>query len=269
MGQLAEHGVGVDPSAAIHASAEIGPYCRIGPDVRIGRGTRLENQVTVWGRVTIGEGNHFHTGVVIGERSSVGQLEIGHHNVIRECVTLRPGRSAMEGATTVGDHNFLMACCHVESGCRLGNRIVIANASNLAPHARISDSVFLSGGVRVKRRVRIGRHAFVSILSTVGQDVPPFMMMEGEPPRPRCVNLVGLKRHGFSATDIQALVRAHRLIYRQKMPLPEAFAVLQDAGLATASVGELFDFVQAKLNLCRRPLGRDSLESDLYTSLDR
>jgi len=255
--------VGVDPRAEIDAETTIGPYCVIGPDVRIGRGTRLDDHVTVVGRVTIGEHNHIHSGVLIGNLSrGGGSAVIGDHNVLREAVTVRLNGPKQGEPTTIGNHNYLMACTHVGRGCRLADHIIMANAARLAARVNVGEHAFLSGGVLVEPRVSIGRHSFISILSRIRRDVPPFMMMEGKPPRPRCVNLVGLKRHGFSSDTIRALSKAHRLVYREHLDLPGAFEILQRAGLMLEPVGELFDFVQAqRASTCGRALTQDPHQS--------
>jgi UDP-N-acetylglucosamine acyltransferase len=239
--------VGIDPRAQIDAGATIGPYCCIGPHVRIGAGTVLESHVTLKGKVTLGRHNRLHSGVVMGRRSRhAGAIVVGCHNVFRECVTVQAEGPNQARPTSIGDHNYLMACTQVGGGCRLEDHILIANASKIGPQTHIQCHAFLSGGVVVRARVSIGQHAFVSILCRVRQDVPPFMIVEGIPPRPRCVNLVGLNRRGFSSDAIRALVKAHRLVYREKSDLPRAFEVLQQSGLPLESVGVLFDFIQAQ-----------------------
>jgi UDP-N-acetylglucosamine acyltransferase len=138
-----------------------------------------------------------------------------------------------------------MACTQVGRGCLLDDEIIMANAARLAAGVRVSKNAFLSGGVLVERRVTIGRSAFISIMSRIRRDVPPFMIIEGKPPRPRCVNVVGLQRHGVDAEVIRALTKAYRLIYRSGLDLSQAYEILQRAGLMLEPVGELFDFVQA------------------------
>jgi UDP-N-acetylglucosamine acyltransferase len=232
---------GIDSRAQIDAEVRIGPYCVIGPDVRISRGTRLENHVTLSGRVTIGEDNHLHPGVMIGNRR-FGCATIGDHNTIRESVTITPGRGA-KGHVTIGNGNLLMACVHIAAGCRLGDQITIANATRLGRLAQVQSCAFLSGGVVVGPKVVIGRHAFLSIQSHVQVNVPPFLMIEGRPPRARCVNVVGLKRFAFSVEEIRALTQAYRLLYRLNFDLTHAWAALEKAGLALEPVRELFDFI--------------------------
>jgi UDP-N-acetylglucosamine acyltransferase len=231
----------IDSRAEIDAHVRIGPFCVIGPDVKIGRGTRLEGHVTLAGRVTIGEENHLHPGAVIGDRR-FGCASIGDHNTIRESVTITPGRGA-KGGVSIGNHNLLMACVHVAGGCRLDDQITIANATRIGRLAQVQSCAFLSGGVDVGRSVVIGRHAFLSIQSHVRDNAPPFMILEGHPPRPRCVNVIGLKRHAFSADEIRALTQAHRFLYRLNFDATRAWTALEDAGLALEPVRELFDFL--------------------------
>jgi UDP-N-acetylglucosamine acyltransferase len=237
----------IDSRAEIDAEVQIGPFCVIGPGARIGRGTRLESHVTLAGRVTIGEDNHVHSGVVIGNRR-FGCATVGNQNTIRESVTIIPGRGA-NGGVFIGNHNLLMACVHVEAGCRLDDQITIANATRLRRSAHVQSCAFLSGGVVVGPSVVIGRHAFLSIQSHVRNNVPPFMIVEGRPPRPRCVNVVGLKRHAFSPDEIRALTMAYRLLYRLNCGPTRARTVLEKAGLALGPVRELFDFLFDSHNL--------------------
>jgi UDP-N-acetylglucosamine acyltransferase len=231
----------IDSRAEIDADVRIGPFCVIGPGVRIGRGTRLESHVTLAGRVTIGEENHVHPGAVIGNQR-FGCASIGDHNTIREGVTVIPGRGA-KGGVSIGNQNLLMACVHVEAGCRLDHEITVANATRIGRLAQVQSCAFLSGGVDVGPSVVIGRHAFLSIQSHVRGNVPPFMIVEGRPPRPRCVNVIGLKRHQFSADEIRALTEAYRLLYRLNVDATRAWTALEDAGLALEPVRELFDFL--------------------------
>src|SRR5260221_6532205 len=226
--------VAIDSRAEVDDDVEIGPFCVIGPDVRIGRGTKLENNVTLMGRVTIGEHNHLFPGVVIGGhpqdvsyRGSDTQVIIGDHNVLRESVTVNRASEKEDGVTIVGNHNFLMACSHVAHDCRLGDHIIIANATLLGGHVRMHDHASLSGGVAVHHYATIGSYSFVAGISRVLHDVPPYMLCEGHPARPRCINVVALKRNDFSTETIHCLAEAHRLIYRAKVGLDHAREILR------------------------------------------
>ena len=241
----------VDPRAEIDEDVEIGPFCVIGPHVRIGRGTRLENNVTIIGRATIGQYNHIWPNVVIGGhpqdvsyQGSDTQVIIGDHNIIRECVTINRASEKEDGITRIGDHNFLMAGCHVAHDCKLGNHIIIANNTLLAGHVHIHDYASLSGAVAVHHFARVGSYSFVAGCSAVRHDVPPYMLVEGYPARPRCVNTVGLKRNNFPPHVIQALAEAHRLLYRAKVRLEDAWEILRSNGQLLPQVNHLLSFIQ-------------------------
>jgi UDP-N-acetylglucosamine acyltransferase len=241
----------IDPRAEIGDDVEIGPFCVIGPGVRIGQGTKIENNVTLMGRVTLGEHNHLFPGVVVGGhpqdisyRGSDTQVIIGDHNVIRESVTINRATEKEEGVTTIGNHNFLMACSHVAHDCRLGSHIIIANATLLGGHVRVHDHASLSGGVAVHHYATVGSYSFVAGISRVLHDVPPYMLSEGQPARPRCINVVALKRNDFSADTIHCLAEAHRLIYRAKVGLDHAREILRSNDQMVPHVTALLSFIQ-------------------------
>ncbi len=241
----------VDPRASIEDDVEIGPFCVVGPHVHIGRGTRLENSVTLMGRVTLGQYNHIYPGVVIGgEPQDISysgadtQVIIGDHNIIRECVTINRGSEKEDGITAIGDHNFLMACCHVAHDCKLGSHIILTNAVLLGGHVHIHDHATLSGGVAVHHFATIGSYSFVAGLSAVRHDVPPYMLVEGYPARPRCINVVALKRNNFPAHVIDSLAEAHRLLYRARVGLENAREILRNNGHLCPQVNYLLNFVQ-------------------------
>jgi UDP-N-acetylglucosamine acyltransferase len=245
--------VAIDPRAEIDEDVEIGPFCVIGPHVRIGRGTRLENHVTLMGQVAIGEFNHIYPGCVIGGepqdvsyQGSPTQVVIGDHNTIREGVTINRATEKEDGITSIGNHNYLMAGCHVAHDCRLGNRIIIANGTLLGGHVQVHDYASLSGSVGVHHFATIGSYSFVGGLSRVLHDVPPFMLVDGHPTRPRCINVVALKRNNFSPEVIQCLAEAHRLIYRAKVGLDHAREILRGNDHLVPQVNELLNFIQCQ-----------------------
>jgi UDP-N-acetylglucosamine acyltransferase len=241
----------VDPSAQLAADVEVGPFCVVGPQVSIGRGTRLLNQVTVIGHVQIGEDNTIYPGAVIGGapqdlsyRGGATRVEVGDGNIIRESVTINRGTHKEEGVTSVGSQCYLMACCHIAHDCRLGDHVVIANGTLLAGHVRIGHHATLSGNTGVHQYTTVGSYAFVSGLSRVLHDVPPYTLVDGSPSRPRCINVVALRRNGFPSEYIQALSEAHRLIYRAKVGLDHAREILRSQGKLVPPVNHLMNFVQ-------------------------
>lgn len=247
---FADH-VSIHPRAQIDDGVEIGPFCVIGPNVRIGRGTRLENSVTLMGHVALGCHNHVYPGVVIGGEpqdisysGSDTKVVVGDHNIIREGVTINRATEKEEGVTRVGDHNFLMACSHVAHDCVLGNHIIIANNTLLGGHVHVHDHASLSGAVAVHHFATIGSYSFVAGVSAVRHDVPPYMLVEGYPARPRCINAVGLKRNDFTPHVIQCLAEAHRLLYRAKVGLDNAWEILRNNGQLVPQVNHLLGFVQ-------------------------
>lgn len=247
---VTEHAA-IDSRAEIDLDVEIGPYCVIGPHVRIGKGTRLENGVTIMGHVTIGQYNRLYPGVVIGGepqdlsyQGSDTQVIIGDHNTFREGVTVNRATEKEDHVTSIGNHNYFMACSHVAHDCRLGNHIIMANGTLLGGHVHIHDHASVSGGVGVHHYATIGSYSFVAGLSRVLHDVPPFMLVDGHPTRPRCINVVALKRNEFSPEAIECLAEAHRLLYRAKVGLDHAREILRGNDQLAPQVNALLAFVQ-------------------------
>jgi UDP-N-acetylglucosamine acyltransferase len=243
----------VSPSAEIDDDVFIGPFCVVGPHARIGCGTRLENNVTITGHTTIGCDNRIFPGVVIGAepqdlsyRGSDTRVIVGDRNTIRECVTINRGTEKEEGITELGSDCFLMANCHIAHDCRVGDRVVMANAVLLGGHVHVAHDVTLSGGVAVHHFASIGCYSFIGGLSRVLHDVPPYILADGNPARPRCINIVGLKRSNFSDEVIRALSETYRLLYRSKVGLERAQEQLRGKELLIPSVHHLLSFIQTQ-----------------------
>jgi len=243
----------VDPRAEIDDDVDIGPYCVIGPDVKIGRGTRLLSHVCVMGVTTIGQYNTLSPFCVIGGdpqdisyRGSPTRVEVGDHNTIRESVTINRGSEKEDGLTRVGSHNLLMATTHIAHDCKLGDWITMANGSMLGGHVYVESHASLSGGVAVHHYVSIGGYSFVGGQSRIYHDVPPYMLVDGNPSKVRCINVVGLKRNSIGEAGIQSLHEAHRLIYRAKMSAKHATEILTAHNYMTAEVERLLAFISAQ-----------------------
>ena len=241
----------IDPRAEIDEDVEIGPFSIIGPHVRIAAGTRLIGQVTLMGHVTIGRDNTLYPGVVLGAepqdlsyQGSSTEVILGDRNVLREGVTINRGTEKEDGITSVGNDCFLMANAHVAHDCRVGDNVVLANGTLLGGHVHIQNHVSISGNVAVHHFATIGEYAFVAGLSRVLHDVPPYMLVEGFPCRPRCINIVALKRNEFSPEVVKGLAEAHRLIYRAKVGLDHAREILRGNEQLYPHVNHLLSFVQ-------------------------
>ncbi len=210
----------VDPAASLADDVYVGPFCIVGPKVRIGTGTKLMSHVHVMGRTTLGEHNTLWPQCVLGGdpqdlkfQGEDTELVVGDHNELRECVTLHKGTANDLGLTRVGSYNLIMAYAHVAHDCILGDRLVIANGVQLAGHVCLKDHAVIGGVTAIHHMVTIGAHAFVGGMTRVSKDVPPFMVVEGNPGRIRNINAIGLKRRGFSADSIANLKDAFRRLY--------------------------------------------------------
>jgi UDP-N-acetylglucosamine acyltransferase len=222
----------------------------IGSGVSIGEGTVLSNSVTIIGKTTIGVDNEFGPGSVIGGkpqdfkyRGGQTRLVIGDRNVVRDCVTVNTGTEHGGGITTIGDDNFLMACCHIAHDCVIHNNVVIPNGVLLAGHVEVEDHVLFGGNIGIHHYTTVGKYAFIGGLTRVVHDVPPFMLLEGHPSKVRTINRIGIERHGFSAEAVQALKEAHRVIWRKDYTRKEAFDHLHNGKYFTDEVEYLVDFL--------------------------
>jgi UDP-N-acetylglucosamine acyltransferase len=235
----------------IGENVTIGPFCVVGPDVQIGAGCQLANHVTVTGQTILGENNTLCSNVVIGGApqdvsydGSPTRVQVGAHNVFREGVTVNRATTKEDGLTRIGSHNYFMACSHIAHDCKLGNHIIMANGVLLGGHTHVHDRAILSGNVGVHHFVTIGAYSFVGGLSRIVHDVPTYMLVDGNPSSVRCVNLVGLKRQGFSPEEIASLSEAHRLIYRAKMGLRHAKEILESHNHMNEHVQRLLAFIE-------------------------
>lgn len=231
----------VDPKAELDASVVVGPYAVIGASVRIGAGTTIGAHCVVEGRTTIGRDNRIFQFASLGaapqDKKYAGEpteLVIGDRNTIREFCTFNLGTVQDGGVTRIGDDNWIMAYVHIAHDCRVGNQVTMANNATLAGHVEVGDWVTIGGLTGVLQRMRIGAHAMIGFASHVGKDVPPFMVVDGNPLAVRGVNLVGLRRRDFSAGRIAAIREMHKLIYRQGKTVEEARAAIGSLGTDVA-----------------------------------
>jgi len=252
-------GTSIHPTAVVESKAqiadgvEIGPYSVIGPNVSIGEGTVLRNHVTVIGHTTLGRECHVFPGAVVGGppqdlkyKGGKTTLEIGNHNIIRECCTLNPGTELGGGRTVIGDHNLIMAYVHIAHDCLIENNVVIANSTQLSGHVQVYEGARLSGLAALHHFVRIGRCSFVAGCAKLSIDVPPFTLAEGHPARIRTLNMEGLRRRGVEGDALVALKKTFRLLFGERgTPREEVYAELaKDEFSQFEIVREFVTFVQ-------------------------
>jgi UDP-N-acetylglucosamine acyltransferase len=250
----------VHPRARIAESVEVGPFSVIGENVTIGKGTWIGPHVVITGWTTIGKNCKIFQFSSIGEvpqdlkfKGEESHVIIGDNNVIREFVTINRATTHGGGKTILGNENFLMAYSHVAHDCLIGNHVIMSNAATLAGHIEIEDGAIIGGLVGVHQFVRIGAYSFISGLSGVPQDIPPYMLAAGS----RCtlygLNAVGLKRHGFPEEAIKGLKKAYKILFKSGLMLEEAIETIKGGEIISIpEVDHLVQFIQrSKRGICR------------------
>jgi UDP-N-acetylglucosamine acyltransferase len=223
----------VDPGAEVGADVVIGPYCVVGDKVVLGDGCTLQNHVTVCGPSVIGKRNEFFSYASIGQRTQdlkyAGEpthLEIGDDNVFREFCTVN--RGTLPGTkTAIGSHNQFLAYSHIAHDCVVGNHVVFSNNGTLAGHVIVEDHVILGGLTAVHQFCRLGKLSFTGGCSKIVQDIVPFTIVDGNPARARGINIVGLKRHGYSHAQTKSLRAAYKTLYRSGLNIRQALEALK------------------------------------------
>ena len=218
----------IDPAAQIGSGVTIGPGAVIGPHVTLGDRTSVGSHSLVTGWTRIGQGCRLHHGAVLGSppqdlkySGEPSYLEVGDQTEVREYVTAN--LATEPGATTrIGSHCLLMAYSHVAHNCQIGDRVILANAVQMAGYVTIEDWAIVGGGTVIHQFVRIGRHAMIGGGSRIPQDVAPFIKLAGSPPRLAGINGVGLERRGFSAEVRAGIERAYRILFRDRLTVEEA-----------------------------------------------
>ncbi|NML14303.1 acyl-ACP--UDP-N-acetylglucosamine O-acyltransferase [Azohydromonas caseinilytica] len=219
----------VDPAAELAEDVSVGAYTLIGPQVVIGAGTTVGPHCVIEGRTTIGRDNRIFQFASLGaapqDKKYAGEpteLHIGDRNTIREFCTFNRGTAQDVGVTRVGDDNWIMAYVHIAHDVQLGHKTILANNATLAGHVHVGDWVIVGGLTGVHQFVQIGAHAMIGFATALSQDVPPFMMIDGNPAQARGFNIEGLRRRGFSRARIAQVKQMHKLLYREGLTLDNA-----------------------------------------------
>jgi UDP-N-acetylglucosamine acyltransferase len=245
------------PSAVIHPKAtlgencEIGPYCIVGEHVVLGPRCKLHSHVVIDGYTTLGQGNEIFPFASIGLKTQdlkwkggVTRTEIGNNNTFREYVTIHSATSDGE-VTSVGSNNHILAYCHIAHNVVLGNSIIMSNVATLGGHVTVGDFAVIGGLAAVHQFCRIGSMAIVGGCSKAVQDIPPFMMADGNPAVSRTVNKVGLERNGVSEEAQLALRQAYKILFREGLTVPNALARIETELPNLPEVQQLMQFIRS------------------------
>jgi UDP-N-acetylglucosamine acyltransferase len=243
----------IDPKAHIGNDVEIDAFCVIGPNVVIGDGCKIYNNVTLLGHTVLGRNNVIYPNAVIGSppqdlkyRGGPTRVEIGENNQIREAVSIHSGTETGIGITRIGSNNLLMVNCHIGHDAQFGSKCIIGNNAMIAGHVVCGDGVAMMGGVGVHHFVTIGEYAYIAGYSRVHHDVPPFVKVDGAD-RVRALNAVGLKRHGFTEDDVDALEDAtRRLFFGREKPFNVTLAEFDLMNGINPHVKRMIDFLHRR-----------------------
>lgn len=242
----------IDATAELDSGVEVGPYSIIGPRVKIGKNSRIGPHVVIEGWTEIGEECTIFQFASLGAvpqdlkyRGEESRVIIGSNNTIREFVTINRGTAQAGGETRIGSNNLLMAYCHVAHDCRIGSHVVLANAATLAGHIEMEDHAIVGGLAAVHQFVRLGSYCIIGGCSGVSQDIPPYMMANGQRAQLHGLNIEGLKRHRFPEEAVNNLKKAYRLIFRSGLTVEKALEQLESEIQNSAEVNHLITFIKA------------------------
>lgn len=260
----------VHPGAQLDSSVEVGPCAVIDGHVSIGPDCRIGPHVYLTGHTTIGTGNRFYAGCVIGEapqdvkyKDEPTRLEIGDHNLFREGFTAHRSAKAEE-ATVIGSHNFLMVNSHVAHNVRLGNHVILVNGALLAGHVEVGDRAFISGNCLVHQFTRVGTLALMQGGAAISKDLPPFAIARGDN-RLAGLNIIGLRRAGFTPAERLELKKLYNLLFRRRGKFAAALAAAQ-RNFTSATARTLLDFAaSSRRGLC---MDFDALENETEPAID-
>jgi UDP-N-acetylglucosamine acyltransferase len=240
----------IAPDAVLGEDVTVGAFSVIGPGVEIGRGSVIGPHVVIEGPTRLGADNRIFQFASVGAvpqdkkyRGEESRLEIGDRNVIRECVTVHRGTVQDHGVTRIGSDNLFMAYVHVAHDCVIGNQCVLANNATLGGHVHLEDWVIMGGLSAVHQFGKVGAHAFVANNAAVTRDVPPYVMVVGQPARAHSVNTEGLRRRGYSPEQIRNIRGAFRVLYRSGLRLADAAQQLEALAKEQPELQPIVDFL--------------------------
>lgn len=240
----------IHPKAQVDSSCEIGPYCVIGEHVSLGANCKLHSHVVIDGHTRLGSGNEIFPFASIGLKTQdlkwkggITRTEIGDNNTFREYVTIHSATSDGE-ITAVGSRNHILAYCHLAHNVVLGNNVIMSNVATLAGHVMVEDHAVIGGLAAIHQFCRIGAYSIIGGCSKVVQDVPPYMLADGNPATTRTINKVGLERNGISEEAQSALKTAYKILFREKLTIPNALAKIEAELPALPEIKHLAGFIR-------------------------
>src|SRR5256885_5874709 len=240
----------VDPKAELGAETIVGPYCIVGAEVVLGANCWLQHHVTLCGPMRAGAKNKFYAYCSIGQQTQdlkyAGEptyLEIGDENTFREFVTVNRSTKS-DGKTRIGSRGNFLAYSHIGHDCAVGNEVVFSNNGTLAGHVEVGDNAVMGGLTAVHQFCRIGRFAITGGCSKTVQDIPPFMIADGNPAEIRGVNLIGLERKNYPAENVKLIKEMFRIIYRSKYNTRQALEAIRNQLPATDEIALIIDFIE-------------------------
>jgi len=250
----------IDPTAELHESVEVGPYTVIGPGVTIGEDSWIGPHVVLQGPMSLGKRNRVFQFASLGEvsqdktarKTDPTRVEIGDDNTIREYVTIQRGTLKETGLTRIGNDNWIMAYSHIAHDCFIEDHTILANSTTLAGHVVIEDYVVLGGATLIHQFCRIGAHSFSAGGAGITRDVPPFVVVQGNPAAPRGINIEGIRRRGFSPEDIIDIKHAYRSMFLAGLRQDEIKTELAAIAQRSPHVRRLLEFVESSKRLIQK-----------------
>ena len=250
MTQIHETAV-VSKTANLAENVVVGPYSIIESDVSIGNGTVIDSHVVIKGKTSIGSDNHIYSFVSIGDdpqdKKYDGEdtaVEIGNRNSIREYTTINKGTSQDVGTTRLGDDNWIMAYVHIAHDCQVGNNTIFANNTTLGGHVIVGDFAIFGGFSGAHQFCKIGAHSFLGMYSGIARDLPPYVVVMGQPAEPRGINLEGLKRRDFSSDQIRNIKTAYKNLYMSELRLEEAISQIEKINDISGEIKLFIEFLK-------------------------
>ena len=241
----------VSEDASLADNVSVGPYSIIGPGVVIGESSVIDSHVVIKGKTTIGSDNHIYSFTSIGDDpqdkkydDEETSVEIGNRNTIREYTTINKGTIQDVGTTRLGDNNWIMAYVHIAHDCQVGSNTIFANNTTLGGHVIVGDYAIFGGFSGAHQFCKIGAHSFLGMYSGIARDLPPYVIVMGQPAEPRGINLEGLKRRDFNSYQIRNIKTAYKYLYMSELRLEEAVSKILTIDDIAGEITILLEFLK-------------------------